>query len=79
MGTLRQTLEQHKVMIGLIMKKDSASLKSLIHEHITNKESEFQSLLNRYPDLFETEIPTASNASNIWESDFLKQKDLNMA
>lgn len=75
MTTLRQTLEQHKIMIELMIKKDSASLKTLIHEHITNKESEFQSLLNRYPDLFETEIPTSSNAVNIWETDFLKQKD----
>lgn len=75
MATLNQNLEQHKTMIELIIKKDSKRLKTLIQGHITNKESEFQSLLNRYPDLFETDIPTASNETNIWESDFLKQKD----
>jgi len=75
MTTLNQNLEQHKTMIELIIKKDSESLKTLIQGHITNKESEFQSLLNRYPDLFETDIPIASNETNIWESDFLKLKD----
>jgi len=75
MATLNQNMEQHKTMIELIIKKDTSRLKTLIQGHITNKESEFQSLLNRYPDLFETDIPTASNETNIWESDFLKQKD----
>ena len=75
MTTLNQNLDQHKTMIELIIKKDSKRLKTLIQSHITNKESEFQSLLNRYPDLFETDIPIVSNETNIWESDFLKQKD----
>lgn len=76
MDTLRQTLEQHKKMMDYIIKKDTASLKTLINEHITKKESEFLSLLNRFPDLFETDLPSASSTSNMWESDFLKQKDI---
>jgi DNA-binding GntR family transcriptional regulator len=76
MTTLQQTLNQHKTMVDLILKKDAAGLKLLIHEHITDKVTEFQSLFNRYPDLFETDIPAAANAVNMWESDFLKQKDL---
>ncbi len=73
-GIMQKTLHEHKELIALIRRGDSSELTNLLNEHITEKGAEIQTLLARYPDLFEKDMQFKKDDFNMWEGDFLKSR-----
>lgn len=68
----KQTLQAHDKILELIKEKKGIELQKLLSSHITDKRTEEETLMQRYPMLF-TEVKIIETPQqSIWDSDFLQ-------
>ena len=69
-----QTLNQHREIMDLVLKKDAEKLKKLLDIHIIEKGAEVNKLKAKHPEIFTGVVTPPPAKRGIWETDFLKSR-----
>ncbi|MDR1549487.1 MAG: GntR family transcriptional regulator [Hungatella sp.] len=67
------SIQEHKDMVGLFLKKDKDALKKAVRDHVMKVDNDKLELRSKYPELFEGDLKANEPAENIFTKDFLSQ------